>query len=71
MSASAAENRLRRWFTGDVHTKIQFILQKQWRGKICSAVFVNLCYNSVTEIISEYYSTADSRSRSCSETGML
>lgn len=59
MYAYAAENRPRRWFTGDVHTKIQFILQKQRRGKICSAVFMNLCYNSVTENTSEYYSAAD------------
>ena len=35
------------------------ILQKQRRGKICSAVFMNLCYNSVKENISEYYSAAD------------
>ena len=34
-------------------------LQKQRRGKICSAVFMNLCYNSVKENISEYYSAAD------------
>lgn len=68
MSVYAVENRLRRWFTGDAHTKKysrplqksgMIILQKQRRGKICSAVFMNLCYNSVKENISEYYSAAD------------
>jgi len=68
MSVYAVENLPRKWYTGDVlinnkRDSLQksgmIILQKQRRGKICSAVFMNLCYNSVKENISEYYSAAD------------
>ena len=35
MSAYAAENRLRKWFTGDVHTKkIQQATSKKWDDHI-------------------------------------